>query len=163
VPEGSRIGTPVLFLEDFQPGMSFVTPERTVTEADVVNFAGISGDYNPLHMDEEFAKSGRFGKRIAHGVLTLAILTGLWDRIGIIAGSVEAFYGIDELRFSKPVFFGDTLHATIKVTDKKERETNGMVTMSNEVLNQRGETVLMCSTKLVVRRRPSPSGRDEPR
>jgi 3-hydroxybutyryl-CoA dehydratase len=146
-----------LFLEDFRPGMTFTTPGRTVTEADVVGFAGLSGDYNPLHTDEEFARAGKFGRRIAHGALTLAILTGMWDKIGIIAGSVEAFYGIDGLRFTLPVFFGDTLHAVIKVTDKQERETNGMVTLSNEVLNQRGETVMVCTTKLVIRRKP-PSG-----
>jgi 3-hydroxybutyryl-CoA dehydratase len=146
-----------LFLEDFRLGMTFTTPGRTVTEADVVGFAALSGDYNPLHTDEEFARAGRFGRRIAHGTLTLAILTGMWDKIGIIAGSVEAFYGIDGLKFTLPVFFGDTLHAVIRVTDKQERETNGMVTLSNEVLNQRGETVMVCTTKLVIRRRP-PSG-----
>lgn len=145
-----------LYLEDFLPGMTFTTPGRTVTEADVVGFAALSGDYNPLHTDEEFAKAGRFGKRIAHGVLTLAILTGLWDKMGIVAGSVEAFYGIDELKFTEPVFFGDTLHAVIKVTEKKERETDGMVTLSNEVLNQKSETVLACKTRLVILRRPSP-------
>ena len=104
-----------LFLEDFQEGMSFETPERTVTESDVADFAKLSGDFNPLHTDEEFARGGRFGRRIAHGVLTLAILTGLWDRIGIISGSVEAFYGISDLKFTCPVCFGDTLHAVIKV------------------------------------------------
>lgn len=135
--------------------MVFTTPSRTVTEADVVGFAALSGDYNPLHTDEEFAKAGRFGRRIAHGALTLAILTGLWDRMGIVAGSVEAFYGIDDLKFTLPVFFGDTLHAVIKVVDKKEREANGIVTLSNEVLNQKGETALVCNTRLVIRRKPS--------
>ena len=143
-----------MYLEDLQPGMMFTTPGRTVTEADVVSFAGLSGDYNPLHADEEFARRGRFGRRIAHGVLTLAILTGLWDKIGIIAGSVEAFYGIDGLKFTLPVFFGDTLHAEIRVLEKKERESNGMVTLSNEVFNQKGESVLACNTKLVVKRKP---------
>ena len=147
--------TAPLFLEDVKVGMTFETPGRTVTEADVVNFAALSGDYNPLHTDEEFAKKGRFGRRIAHGVLTLAILTGMWDRIGIIAGSVEAFYGIEGLKFTRPVFFGDTIHAQIKVVDKQEREASGMVTLSNEVLNQRGETVLVCDAKLIVRRKPA--------
>jgi acyl dehydratase len=144
-----------LFLDEFKVGMTFETPARTVTEADVVNFAALSGDYNPLHTDEEFAKKGRFGRRIGHGVLTLAILTGLWDRIGIIAGSVEAFYGIDGLKFTRPVFFGDTIHARMKVVDKQERDTSGMVTLSNEVLNQRGETVLVCDAKLIIRRKPA--------
>jgi acyl dehydratase len=134
--------------------MQFETPRRTVTEADVVAFAGLSGDYNPLHTDEVFARAGPFGKRIGHGVLTLAVLTGLWDRLGLITGSVEAFYGIDKLRFTNPVFFGDSLRATVRVVDKKERETNGMIVFTNEVVNQRGETVLVCDTKVVVRRRP---------
>jgi acyl dehydratase len=146
--------TAPLFLEELQVGMTFETPGRTVTEADVVNFAALSGDYNPLHTDEEFAKNGRFGRRIAHGVLTLAILTGLWDKVGMFSGSVEAFYGIDGLKFTRPVFFGDTIHARIKVVNKQERETSGMVTLSNEVLNQRAEVVLICDAKLVIRRKP---------
>jgi 3-hydroxybutyryl-CoA dehydratase len=143
-----------LFLEDFRIGMTFETPARTVTETDVVNFAALSGDYNPLHTNEEFAKKGKFGKRIAHGVLTLAILTGLWDKLGIISGSVVAFYGIEGLKFTKPVFFGDTIHALIEVTDKQEREDSGMITLSNEVTNQRGESVLTCNTKLIISRKP---------
>jgi 3-hydroxybutyryl-CoA dehydratase len=143
-----------LFLEDFEVGMTFETPRRTITEADVVAFAGLSGDYNPLHTDEEFARNGPFGKRIGHGVLTLAVLTGLWDRLGFVAGSVEAFYGIDKLRFTRPVYFGDTVHANIKIVDRKDREENGLVSFSNEVVNQRGETVLVCDTRLLVRRKP---------
>lgn len=142
-----------LYLDDFGIGMVFETPRRTVTETDVVNFAALSGDYNPLHTDEEFAKKARFGRRIAHGVLTLAILTGLWDRIGFISGSVEAFYGIENLKFTKPVFFGDTIYGVIKVIDKQERDTSGMVTFSNEVINQKNESVLVCNTKLVVKRK----------
>ncbi len=147
-----------LYLEDFSVGMTFQTVERQVTEADVMDFARLSWDFNPLHTDEEFAKAGRFGRRIAHGVLTLAILTGLWDRLGIISGSVEAFYGIAELKFTRPVFIGDTVHATVRVVDKQEREANGMVTFANEVFNQKSETVLTCTTKLVVRRKSAPSG-----
>ena len=143
----------LLYLDDFTVGMTFVTPSRTITETDVVNFAALSGDYNPLHTDEEFAKKGRFGKRIAHGVLTLAVLTGLWDKIGFISGSVDAFYGIENLKFTKPVFFGDTIHAVLKDVNKQERETSGMITLSNEVTNQRNETVLLCDAKLVVKKR----------
>lgn len=146
-----------LFLEDFSVGMLFETPARTVTETDVVNFAALSGDYNPLHTNDEFAKNSKFGRRIAHGVLTLAILTGLWDKIGIISGSVVAFYGIDGLKFTRPVFFGDTIHASIKVVDKQEKQDSGMIILSNEVINQRGETVLVCNTKLVINRKKQES------
>ncbi len=141
------------YYEDFQIGEMFETPSRTITEADVVNFAALSGDYNPLHTDEEFAKEGRFGKRIAHGVLTLAILTGLWDRVGVIEYTVEAFYGIDELKFTKPVFFGDTVHAKVKVQDKQDRDKNGIIVFENEVINQRIETVLVCKAKLVMKKK----------
>jgi 3-hydroxybutyryl-CoA dehydratase len=78
----------------------------------------------------------------------------LWDKLGIISGSVVAFYGIEGLRFTKPVFIGDTIHGLIKVTDKQEREDSGMITLSNEVTNQRGESVLTCTAKLIISRKP---------
>lgn len=142
------------YFEDLKIGEHFETPRRTVTEADIVNFAGISGDYNPLHIDEEFAKKTRFGARIAHGVLTLSIMTGLWARLGILEGTVEAFYGIERLRFTKPVYIGDTLHVKMKVVDKEEKGQSGMILVENTVLNQKSETVMVCTTNLLVKKRP---------
>ena len=142
------------YFEDLRIGEHFETPGRTVTEADIVNFAGISGDYNPLHIDEEFAKKTRFGARIAHGVLTLSIMTGLWARLGILEGTVEAFYGIERLRFTKPVYSGDTLHVKMKVADKEEKGQSGIVVLENTVLNQKSEIVMVCTTNLLVKKRP---------
>ena len=142
-----------LYYEDFKEGMIFETPRRTITEADIVNFACLSGDFNPLHVDEEFAKNTIFGRRIAHGALTFAVMTGLWDMLGIIKGTTIAFYGVDKLRFIKPVYPGDTLRVKITVTEKKEKETGGLVVLHNEVLNQRGEVVLACDVKLLVKKK----------
>lgn len=142
------------YFEDLKIGEHFETPGRTVTEADIVNFAGISGDYNPLHIDEEFAKKTRFGARIAHGVLTLSIMTGLWARLGILEGTVEAFYGIERLRFTKPVYSRDTLHVEMKVVDKEEKGQSGIIVLENTVLNQKSETVMVCTTNLLVQKRP---------
>ena len=141
------------FYEDFNIGDSFETPRRTITEADIVNFAGVSGDFNPLHTDEVFAKQTIFGRRVAHGLLTLAITSGLWMRLGFFDGSVVAFYGIDNLRFVKPVFAGDTIMAKIRVIEKIERGDYGIVTFSNEVYNQREELVLIFQAKLLLRRK----------
>jgi len=146
---------PGKFFEDFEIGDEFETPRRTVTEADIVTFAGLSGDFNPLHVDEEFAKQTRFGKRIAHGALTFAIMTGLWARLGIWEGTVEAFYGVDKLRFTKPVYAGDTLKVKIKVVDKQDKGEFGIVVLHNEVQNQRGEVVLVCDTKLLLKKKSS--------
>ena len=142
-----------LYYEDFEEGMVFETPRRTITEADIVNFACLSGDFNPLHVDEEFAKNTIFGRRIAHGALTFAVMTGLWDMLGIIKGTTIAFYGVDKLRFIKPVYPGDTLRVKITVTEKKEKETGGLVVLHNEVLNQRDEVVLVCDVKLLVKKK----------
>ena len=144
-----------LYYEDFKEGMVFESPRRTVTEADIVIFTGLSGDFNPLHTDEEFAKKTIFGRRIAQGTLTFAIMTGLWDMLGIIRGTAIAFYGVDKLRFTKPVYPGDTLRVKITVIEKKERETGGLVVLHNEVLNQRDEVVLVCDAKILVKKRHS--------
>jgi len=144
---------PGMYFEDFEEGQEFETPARTVTEADIINFAGISGNFNPLHIDEEFARKTRFGRRIAQGALTFAILTGLWARHGFLEGTVEALYGMDRMRFTRPVFIGDTLRARIRVVKKEDRGNCGLVTIHNEVVNQRGEIVLVCDAKLLFKKR----------
>ena len=98
-----------MYFEDFEVGQRFVTAGRTVTEADVVNFAGVSGDYNPIHTDAEFAKSTPFGQRIAHGLLVLSMLTGLRQRTGATDGTLIAWLEIRNYKFLKPVLIGDTV------------------------------------------------------
>ena len=100
-----------LFYEDFHAGQKIVTVGRTITESDIVTFAGLSGDYNQLHTDAEFSRQGSFGQRIAHGLLGLSITSGLALRTGFLEGTVIAFREISEWKFTKPVFIGDTIHA----------------------------------------------------
>ena len=142
------------FFEDLPIGEIHTTKGRTITEADVVNFAGVSGDFFGLHMDEEFAKTTPFGRRIVHGALVFSISTGLMVQMNLLNDSLIAFYGIEKLRFSKPVFIGDTIHVVKKVAETLERGADrGVITFATTVFNQRNEPVLVYSDKLVVKRR----------
>ena len=100
--------------------MRILRKEYFLTEVDMVIFTGLSGDFNPLHTDEEFAKTTIFGRVIAQGALTFAIMTGLWDMLRIIRVTVIAFYGVDKLRFAKPVYLGDTLRVKITAIEKRK-------------------------------------------
>ncbi|ATA60353.1 dehydrogenase [Geobacillus stearothermophilus] len=130
---------------------------RTITEADIVRFAGVSGDFYPLHMDQEYAKRTPFGERIAHGMLTLSAATGLWM---MEPGVVLAFYGIDSLRFVRPVKIGDTIYVESEVKRLTERgEEAGLVTVHQQVVNQRGETVIDAVVHVLVAREGNASAR----
>ncbi len=133
-----------MYFEDFEVGLRIVTAGRTVTEADVVNFAALSGDYNMLHTNEEYAKSTPFGARIAHGLLVTSMVTGLVDRTGVLEGTTIAFREINEWKFVRPVFLGDTIYAILEVEQKRplRRLGGGAVTIVVEVRNQREETVM---------------------
>jgi|DewCreStandDraft_3_1066083.scaffolds.fasta_scaffold00180_12 acyl dehydratase len=139
-----------LYYEDLEVGMVFETPGRTITEADIINFAGVSGDFYSIHTDEEFSRKTIFGGRVAHGLLTVSIVTGLWFRTGIFEPSLIAFYGIDNLRFIRPVRIGDTVRARLTVIDKRKKDLGGIVTFKNEVYNQRGELVLVFNALLLI-------------
>jgi 3-hydroxybutyryl-CoA dehydratase len=144
-----------LYFEDFTVGVEHITRGRTITEADIMTFAGLSGDFIELHTNEEYARQSPFGRRIAHGMLTLSISTGLMTRMNLITDTVVAFYGIDKLRFVKPVFIGDTIHVKKKVADAMAKGgAVGVVTFETTVLNQNGEAVLVYRDKLVIRKRP---------
>jgi 3-hydroxybutyryl-CoA dehydratase len=154
---------PSKYFEDFPIGEIHTSRGRTITETDVVNFAGLSGDFFELHMDEEFAKTTAFGSRIAHGALIFSISTGLMVQMNLLNDTLIAFYGIEKLRFVKPVFIGDTVHVVKKVAEVMERgAARGVVTFSTSVLNQRDEPVLVYSDKLVIKRRPIPNLPDTP-
>lgn len=132
-----------LHYEDLEVGNRWRTGGRTVTEADVVAFAGVSGDFNPIHVDAEHAASSRFGERIAHGALVLAIATGLRQQQSVFRGTLKAWLGMREWRFQAPVRIGDTVHV---VTEIKERRATkdpaaGLVVQIVEVHNQRDEVV----------------------
>ncbi|MBI4363125.1 MAG: MaoC family dehydratase N-terminal domain-containing protein [Euryarchaeota archaeon] len=143
-----------LFFEEFQPGTKFTTPARTVTEADIVRFASISGDYNPLHTDEETARRTPFGGRIAHGALTFAISTGLTDRLGVLQGTALGLVGIRDLRFPRAVKPGDTLHVEVEVVSAEPKKGGrGLVNLRRVVKNQRGEEVMRGDFILLVKSR----------
>lgn len=143
-----------LFFEEFAVGASWDSPARTITEADVVAFAGLTGDYNPLHTDEEFAKGTPFGRRIAHGLLGLAIATGLSTRLGLVDGTVIAFLGL-EWKFTGPIFIGDTIRQRMTVTSVREtrKPDRGVVVFDVKVLNQRDEVVQEGTRTIMVKRR----------
>ena len=146
-----------MYLEDFKAGQVFETPARTVTEADVVAFAGLSGDYNPLHTDAEFCAKTPFKQRIAHGMLGMSIMTGLAARTGMLDGSALAFIGIEDWKFQKPIFFGDTIHARTTIADVRaaSKPGQGVVKRRIEIVNQRGEVAQAGTFVTLVRTRPA--------
>ena len=132
-----------LYFEDFEIGKTYITPRRTVTSADIVNFACLSGDFNAPHVDHEFCKAQPYGEPIAHGPLVLAIAGGLMCQSGINDGTIVAMMGVDQWRILRPVKHGDTLDVAMTPTDKRKtsKGDKGIVTFKREIRNQRGETV----------------------
>lgn len=146
-----------LFFEDFQPGIKMRSASRTVTEHDVVAFAGLSGDFNQIHTDAEFARKTPFGQRVAHGVLGLSIATGLAVQTGVLGANVMAFREIAEWKFTKPVFLGDTVHVVMEVAEVKAlpRLGGGSVTLAAQLVNQAGETCMKGLWTVLVKTRPA--------
>ena len=132
-----------MYFEEFVVGQKIVSAARTVTEADIVNFAGLSGDYNQIHTDAEYARSTPFGQRVAHGLCVLSIASGLAVQTGVMEGTILAFREIGEWKFTQPVFIGDTVHVELEVVESKAmpRLGGGLVTIALEVRNQKGVTV----------------------
>lgn len=145
-----------LCFEELEVGAEMASPGRTVTEADVVTFAGLSGDYNQLHTDAEFARGSPFGARIAHGLLGLSMASGLASRMGLGEGTVLAFMSL-AWKFKAPTMIGDTisLHARVGRKRKASRMGGGVVVLAMRLLNQRGETVQEGTWTILVRRRAS--------
>ena len=144
-----------VFFEDLEIGQEFTSPGRTVTEADIVIFAGLSGDYNVLHTDAEHMKSSIFGERIAHGLLGLSIEQGLASR-----GEPAAAHGVLSAlkwKFKGPIKIGDTVHVLSRIAGKRDGPDagRGLVTVERRLVNQRGEVVQEGETEhLVERRKP---------
>lgn len=130
-------------IEDFTVGEVAVSPGRTVTETDVVTYSWVSGDTNPMHTDAEFSSHSPLGQRIAHGTLGMSIVTGLSARLGQLDGTAIAALGVDEWRFEKPIFLGDTV--TLRTTVVQARTTSkpdrGVLVRRMDLLNQHGERV----------------------
>jgi len=147
----------VRYYEDLEVGDEFLSPARTITEADVVSFAGLSGDYNALHTDAEFARNTIFKQRIAHGLLGLAIASGLFTRTELslsLQPTLLAFLGLT-WKFTGPIFIGDTIRVKIRVKEKREtkKKERGIVVFERIVINQKGETVQEGETTLMIARR----------
>lgn len=131
-----------LKFDEFKIADKYISQARTITESDVVTFAGLSGDYNPLHTDEEFGKTTPFGERIAHGMLVASIATGMANWTGIFEGTTIALLE-QVIRYKGAVKFGDTVHLELEVLTKKDssKSDRGIVTFAARVINQTGETV----------------------
>ncbi len=145
------------YFEEFGVGQRIVTAGRTITEADVVGFAGLTGDYNQIHTDAEFARNTLYAQRVAHGLLGLSIASGLAVQTGMMEGTVLAFREVNEWKFSRPVFLGDTLHAELEVVSTKAipRLGGGSVELRVSVNNQKDETVMAGRWTVLMQGRPS--------
>ncbi|MGD2077900.1 MAG: MaoC/PaaZ C-terminal domain-containing protein [Chloroflexota bacterium] len=145
-----------LYFEEIELGKSLVTAGRTITEGDIVTFAGLSGDFNQLHVDAVYAAAGEFGQRVAHGLLVVSVATGLIVQTGMMEGTVHAFREL-EWKFSRPVFIGDTIHAQLTITEKKSlpRLGGGSATAKVAVYNQNDQVVHRGTMVLLVRGKPA--------
>src|SRR4030095_3410329 len=130
-------------IEEFEVGQVDESRARTITETDVVTFAWVSGDVNPMHTDAEHSAKSPIGQRIAHGALGLSIATGLSASLGYLEGTAIAALGIDEWKFLKPVLFNDTisLRGTVVSARSTSKADRGVLVRRMELLNQRGEVV----------------------
>ncbi len=141
-----------LMFEEFEMGACFESQGRTVTEADVVTFAGLSGDFNPLHTDAEFGKKTPFGGRIAHGMLIMAMATGMANWIGIFEGTTLALME-QIIRYKGAVMFGDTVHLQLEVIEKKptSKPDRGVVRFAARMINQSQKVVIDSEWTLLMK------------
>lgn len=133
-----------LWFEEYEPGQMLTTSGRTISEADIVNFSGLSGDFNQVHVNAEYAEGTIFGKRVAQGLLVLSIATGLLIQTGLLQGTLGAFREISRWKFRLPVFIGDTIHVVLKTlkTRPVPRMNGGVVVFGLDVVNQEDKVVM---------------------
>ena len=141
-----------LTFEEFESGAQVVSAARTITEADVVNFAALTGDWNQIHTDAEYSKQHAFGQRVAHGLLILGIASGLAVRMSFLEETILAFRSLD-WKMQRPVLIGDTIHVRITVAETKAmaRLGGGLVTFKVEVLNQNDEACQRGNWEMLVK------------
>lgn len=141
-----------LYLEDFSEGKEFMTSRRTILDSDVINFACLTGDFNPIHIDDITAEKGPFKKRIAHGMLGVAIVNGQLNQLGIFEGTTIAKME-DTNKYKAPLFIGDTVSTLIKITNIKpsSKGGKGVVSFDTYLINQRGETITESSNVVLVK------------
>jgi acyl dehydratase len=139
------------YFEDFEVGQKETTRARTITEADIVMFAALSGDWYPLHVDAEYAKNGPFGERIAHGFLVLSVASGLMPLEDM---AIMAFYGMDKVRFVSPTRIGDTIRVEYEVVEKQDRDQrSGVISFKQTIKNQRDEDVALGTMRVLFSKR----------
>lgn len=145
-----------MYFEEFQAGQQINTAGRTITEADIVGFAGLSGDFNQIHTDAEYSAKSPAGQRVAHGLLVTSIASGLAVQTGVMEGTVLFFREINEWKFIKPVVIGDTIHAVLEVKETREmrRLGGGVVLIEVTVKNQRDENVIKGVWTVLMAARP---------
>ena len=143
-----------LYFDDFEVGAKYITQARTVTESDVVTFAGLSGDFNPIHTDATLAQNTPFGERIAHGLLVVAMASGMANWTGLFAGTTIALVE-QVIRYKGVVKFGDTVRLEMKIAEKKEtsKPDRGILRKAIRILNQRDEVVIDGEWVVLMKRR----------
>lgn len=153
--EGKLIG---LYYEEFEMGQKMVTRGRTITDSDLVQFAGLTGDFNPMHTDAEYMKDSMFKQRVAHGLLSLSYAVGQAYQLGILERTVLAFRELS-MKFSLPVYIGDTIHAELTVTEKSDAQRlgGGLVKLDLRILNQEKKVVQRGTISLLMMSRPAPA------
>jgi 3-hydroxybutyryl-CoA dehydratase len=144
------------YFEEFEVGQKIMTVGRTVTESDIVTFAGLSGDYNQIHTDAQYSKATQYEQRIAHGLLGISIASGLAMRTGILENTVLFFREINNWKFIKSIFIGDTIHVEMEVAETKAlpRIGGGSVVITLDVKKQSGETVMKGNWTVLVMSKP---------
>lgn len=147
-----------LYYEDFEVGAEYETPGRTITESDIVQFAALTGDWNPVHTDEEYCKHTFYGQRIAHGMLGMSYIEGMKFRLGHFDGTAIASLGWS-VTFPKPIFIGDTIRVKVKIASKREtkKPDRGILVEEVQIVNQRDEVVTEAEHTVMVKRRGADS------
>ena len=145
-----------MYFEEFETGQKIISAGRTVTESDIVGFAGLSGDFTQIHTDTKYSKSSPASQRVAHGLLGLSIASGLAVQTGVLEGTVLFFREIKEWKFVKPIFIGDTIHVELDVMETKamRRIGGGTVDIALVVLNQNNETLMKGVWTVLMASRP---------
>ncbi len=148
-------GRTSLYFEEFEAGQAITSVGRTITEADVVNFAGVTGDWSQIHTNAEYAARHPFGQRVVHGLLGLSVASALVVRLGFIEDTVLAFREIGDWKFSLPMFIGDTIcvRATVVDTKPMRRLGGGLVSLKVEILNQDDKVVQRGTWGVLVKSR----------
>lgn len=123
-----------MYFDEFEPGQKVITVGRTITESDIVTFAGLSGDYNQIHVDAEYSIKSAAGQRVAHGLLILSIASGLAVQTGVMEGTIVYFREVNEWKFVKPVYIGDTIHVELEVKETKEMRRIGVGSVQIELV-----------------------------